>query len=126
MMTSSSCPFAHDPREVPDVEGDHDAVLVGGEREKPLIVPAVQRPFLVGRPHVVSTFAERLGDDPPREVGVKEEPHAVLPGNDRVEGWIRYSAISGGTRAWAPLRGYRAVDEVGGARWAPDTTSTGR
>lgn len=80
-------PFPHDPGKITDVESHHDPVLVCCEFEKTVVFPPVQLSLLVGRPHIVAAFPQCDGYHPPRDVGIQEEPHAVLSvdGVDRRE-----------------------------------------
>ena len=52
-------PFSGDPREIADVECNHDPALLSRECEQVVVTPTVQRAFLVRRPDVMATQAER-------------------------------------------------------------------
>lgn len=79
-------PLANDAREVPDVERDHDSLLVGGELEQCVVLPTIELALLVRRANVVAALAKCSGDYTPRDVGVEKEPHGGLLEHDRVDG----------------------------------------
>lgn len=57
MVAAARQPLAHQSREVPDVAGDQDPLLAGGEVEQRRVVPAVKRSLLVDGSYVVATLA---------------------------------------------------------------------
>ena len=79
-------PLADDPREVADVEGDHDATLARGELEQRFVVPAVERALLVGCSNVVSLLSQRASDGACGDVRVEEQAHLPLLDADRLDG----------------------------------------
>ena len=71
--------------EVLDVESDHDASLLGGEREEAFVLPAVDFAFLVSGADIV--LLAQSGRDAARgDVRVEEQPHGLLvTDGDRVD-----------------------------------------
>jgi hypothetical protein len=82
---SGCCPFGGDPGEVLDVEGDHDASLLGGESEEAFVLPTVEFAFLVSGADIV-LLAQGGRDSARGHVRVEEQPHGLLiTDGDRVD-----------------------------------------
>ena len=90
VRTTCDSPLAKDPRDVGDVEGDENAVVLGGELEECFVIERLELRLAVERSDVVPLLRESVADVPTRDVGVQEQPHAaalslVLDLQERIE-----------------------------------------